>query len=108
MPPGKLAAQAGHAFVDTIIQAQASDPALVVAYHASGHGIKVCLNATSEFRLLAAHEAAKEAGLPCAIIVDRDHVLLPHFNGSPIITALGIGPARKADICAITKKFNLV
>lgn len=33
MTPGKLAAQAGHAYVNTFLAALASDPARAAAYH---------------------------------------------------------------------------
>lgn len=32
----------------------------------------------------------------------------PFFDGSPIVTALGIGPATREQIKKITKKFQLV
>lgn len=108
MPAGKLASQAGHAYLNSYLQALQDRPDDAALYQASGLGTKVCLVASSEFRLLRAHDEALRAGLPCALIVDRHHVLPPHFDGSPIITALGLGPARKADVRAITKRFNLL
>jgi PTH2 family peptidyl-tRNA hydrolase len=109
MPVGKLAAQAGHAYEKSLLAALRDDPEILDAYHgADGLGTKVCLSANSEFRLLRAYEEAKAAGIPCALIIDQHHVLPPHFDGSPIVTALGIGPARKADVCAITKRFSVL
>lgn len=108
MPPGKLAAQAGHAYLSAFTHAQTTHPEIAARYHRDGIGTKVCLVASSEFRLLRAYEDAKRAGLPCALIIDQHHVLPPHFDGSPIITALGIGPARQADVRPITKRFSLL
>jgi peptidyl-tRNA hydrolase, PTH2 family len=108
MPVGKLSAQSGHAYLNTYLNALRDQPATAHAYQASGLGTKVCLVASSEFRLLRAYEEAQRAGLPCALIIDRHHVLPPHFDGEPIITALGIGPARRDDVRAITKRFSLL
>jgi PTH2 family peptidyl-tRNA hydrolase len=108
MPAGKLAAQAGHAYLNSYLKALQDRPEDACLYQADGLGTKVCLVASSEFRLLRAYEEAQRAGLPCALIIDQHHVLPPHFDGSPIITALGIGPARKDDVRAITKRFSLL
>jgi PTH2 family peptidyl-tRNA hydrolase len=107
MSPGKLAAQAGHAYCDALHAALTRDPSIQQKYfRANSSGTKVTLVASSEFRLLRAYQDAQKAGLPCALIIDQHHVHPPHFDGSPIITALGIGPARRADVHAITKRFS--
>lgn len=67
---------------------------------------KVCLKAKSLQQLLRAHDAAQKLGLPCALITDEHHVLPPHFDGSPIVTALGLGPARRCDAYAVTKRLG--
>lgn len=108
MPSGKLTAQAGHAYLNAYIEASRIRPEIAAAYQATGLGTKVCLVASSEFRLLRAYEEARQAGLPCALIIDQHHVYPPHFDGSPIITALGIGPARKDEVRSITKRFSLL
>jgi PTH2 family peptidyl-tRNA hydrolase len=108
MSPGKLSAQSGHAYLNTYLNALKDTPDAAQAYQADGLGTKVCLVATSEYRLLRAYEDAKAAGLPCSLIIDQHHVLPPHFDGSPIITALGIGPARRDDVRHITKRFSLL
>lgn len=107
MPPGKLAAQAGHAFVDSIHRARERDPTRVEEYQSEGHGTKVVLEATLE-ELLLAHELAVQAGLSSALVVDAGHVLPPHFTGAPIVTALGIGPALRHEVQHITRRFPLV
>lgn len=108
MPVGKLIAQAGHAFLDAYNSALISHPEAAAAYNRNGNGTKVCLRASSEFKLLRAYDEAQRAGLPCSLIIDQHHVCPPDFNGEPIITALGIGPARRDQINFITKRFSLL
>ena len=107
--PGKLAAQAGHAYTDSLMVANQIDPALVSRYCVAGlGGSKVTLKAKNQNQLLRAYNEALSAGLPCAIVVDRNHVLPPHFNGFPIITALGIGPCTQEKCRHITKRYRCV
>lgn len=107
MPAGKLSAQTGHAYTDSLLEAHNIDPDLVSRYRTPGvGGSKVTLKAKSEHHLIRAYNECLELGVPCAIVVDREHVLPPHFDGSPIITALGIGPCTKGQIQSITKRFN--
>lgn len=108
MPSGKLAAQAGHAYLNSYLASLTSRPEIAVDYQRDGIGTKVCLEASNEFRLLRAYEEAQRAGIPCALIIDQHHILPPHFTGDPIITALGLGPARAGEVRHITKKFNLL
>lgn len=106
MPPGKLVAQGGHAYTDALDEARRRDPARAAAYDQPGGGTKVALAAPSLATLERAYEACLAAGIPCALIVDAHHVLPPHFDGSPIVTALGIGPARRREVHSITKRFR--
>ena len=48
-----------------------------------------------------------EAGISSYPIIDRDHVELPHFDGSPVLTALGVGPIARADIPSFMRKLKL-
>ncbi len=107
MSPLKLAAQMGHAFCDALATAHTTHPELVQAYRDSGrHGVKVCLSAKNIGALMRAYDDATKAGLPCALIIDQHHICPPSFNGEPIITALGIGPARRAQIEHITRRYQ--
>ena len=106
MPPGKMAAQAGHAFVDTFYACQRASPDRAHDY-AMNHVTKVVLAGTLE-EIMVAREKAMVAGLPCSLIVDEHHVLPPHFDGKPIITALGIGPATRDEIDHITGHLPLI
>lgn len=106
MSPGKLASQAGHAYLGAAVQA---DPSLLAEYHQdlpASPGTKVCLEAKNIDQIMRAVDAAKAAGIPHFLVVDSG---CPNFfDGQPIVTALGLGPARRAEINHITRKFNLV
>ena len=109
MSPGKLAAQAGHAYTNTLLKALAINSNIVDHYETVDQiGTKVCLEAKDLNQILIAHEKAMHLGIPCSLITDSGHVMLPHFDGNPIVTALGIGPTTKDQVKNITKKFNLV
>lgn len=107
MPAGKLSAQAGHAYGDSIADAERIDPNRVRDYRNDyTGGSKVTLKAKNANQLLRAYREALEANIPCALIVDQHHILPPHFTGEPIITAVGIGPCTKEEVRHITKRFN--
>lgn len=109
MPSGKLSAQAGHAYTDSLFNAMISDPERALAYRdRTRGGSKVTVKAKNVAQLLKAYNAAKAAGLPCSLIVDQHHILPPHFDGTPIITAVGIGPCTKEECREITKKFRCI
>lgn len=105
MPAGKAASQAGHAFLDAYSKA---NPEIREAYRADGEGTKVVLIARNEGVLQAAYARAQDLGLPAAIVVESGHILPPVFDGSPIVTALGIGPVSHAKAKQITKRFRLM
>lgn len=109
MPPGKLAAQAGHAFCDSLKEAESINSSLVKNYRNEGlGGSKITLSAKNQNQLMRAYNEALKAGIPCSIVVDKNHVLPPHFNGEPIITALGIGPCTQEEAKHITKRYQCV
>ena len=108
MPPGKLAAQAGHAFLDAYLASLCLRPDIAAAYCGPGGRTKVALLAPTLRDLLRAKRDAEDSGLPCALVVDERHVLPPSFDGSPIVTALGIGPARRSEVRRITSRLALV
>lgn len=105
MPCGKLSAQAGHAYTDSLDAA--SDEARA-AYRKGNAGSKVTIQCKNLGQLERAERECIEAGIPHAKIIDAEHVLLPHFTGEPIVTALGIGPCTKAQCRHITKRFQSV
>lgn len=108
MPPGKLSAQAGHAYGDAWAASLDQDPELFHAYRRGNAGSKVTIKCKNLGQLERAQRECAEAGIPHAVVTDRDHILLPHFTGEPIVTALGIGPCTKAQCRHITKRFQAV
>lgn len=108
MNSGKLSAQTGHAYTDTLEVARQMNPELVAQYrNEDTGGSKVTLAAKKENDLIKAYIQLKNMGIPCAVVVDRNHIHPPHFDGSPIITALGVGPCTQADSKRVLKKFQV-
>lgn len=95
LPPGKMAAQAGHAFVD--------------AWHASCMGdieashAKMVLVAPDEAALRAVMAKATERGVSSALITDAARTVLK----KPTVTVLGLGPMCRSDYNAITRGLKL-
>lgn len=107
MPPEKLAAQCGHAFARAYENACQLDPEIGARYKGTGNGTKICMYAKNQGQLLRAYRDMLEQGVPCELIIDRGHVLLPHFTGAPIITALGIGPVYRDTIANTLKRYSM-
>lgn len=108
MPPGKLAAQAGHAYVSALWAAKDISPESFNNYISDPPGTKVCLAARDDAELLALRDIAASMGIPYALIIDEGHVLLPHFDGSPIVTALGLGPATRREVASLTRRLQSI
>lgn len=105
MTAGKTASQAGHAFLNSFLESNKTRPHISDFYQRDGIGTKCCLTAKNQDKLLAAYEQAQAAGIPCSLITDSGHIMPPHFTGDPIITALGIGPARRHEV-PFLKRFS--
>jgi len=106
MNPGKIASQAGHAYLGAFVQAILE---LQGKYHAEfpeHPGTKICLKAETLGQLLLAENAAKKAGIPYFRVIDSG--CKNFFGGKPIITALGLGPTTRSKIQHITSKFKLL
>lgn len=108
MPTGKMTAQAGHAFEMAHSMALKMRPEITAQYKGDGNGTKISMYAKNLNQLIRAYREAKAANLPCALIIDRGHIMLPHFDGNPIITALGIGPAYKEEAAHIIKRYTML
>lgn len=109
MPPGKLAAQAGHAYTDALWACLDQAPDQAHAYRTTVlGGSKVTIQAKNLGQLERAARECAEAGIPHAVVTDSGHVLLPHFTGAPVVTALGIGPVTRSQCRHITKRFQSV
>jgi peptidyl-tRNA hydrolase len=108
MEAGKIASQAGHAFLGAFISPK-NTPAIINEYHSdfpNSPGTKICLKCPTLPALLQAEAEAIEQGIPSFKVIDSG---CPNFfGGRPVITALGIGPATKEQISHITNKFRLL
>lgn len=108
MSAGKLSAQAGHAYTNSLLTAIKQIPEVALQYEDAGRiGTKICLKAKSLLDIEKVYYKAQQLGIPCSLITDSGHVMPPHFDGSPIITALGIGPLTRAQ-SKFLSKFKLV
>lgn len=105
MSPGKSASQAGHAYLGAFLAAQELTPAVAVDYAADLPGTKVCLQANLA-GIIRAKEELELAGLPVYLVVDSG--CANFFNGAPTITALGFGPATKAQLPKFITKLKLL
>lgn len=104
MTAGKAASQAGHAFLDSFLTAP---PDIASAYLAQG-GTKIVLAAADERALCDLYHHARMAKLPCAMVIESEHVMPPAFDGSPIVTAIGIGPLSRSQAKPITRGLRLM
>jgi peptidyl-tRNA hydrolase len=104
MTSGKAASQAGHAFLDSFLTASPDDAR---AYLDDG-GTKIVLTVPGERELCDLFHKAKLAKLPCAIVIEEDHIMPPNFDGTPIVTAIGIGPLPRNQAKPITKGLRLL
>lgn len=71
----------------------------------NGTFTKICLSVDSEAELDAIYNKAKEAGIPCAMIIDSG---LTEFNGVPTKTCIAIGPDIDTNIDQITGHLKLL
>lgn len=108
MPPGKLAAQAGHAFLGAFLLSSADPSPAFRRYRELSPGTKIVLQARDRKRLLTIQQRLEEAGLSVYRVIDQGHVLPPHFDGSPICTAIGLGPVLRSEVECIVDDLALV
>nr|WP_290428725.1 peptidyl-tRNA hydrolase [Defluviimonas salinarum] len=111
MSEGKANAQAGHAYIDALLLSlHSDDPAWrdrAAAYAALKPGTKVCLDGGSEEDLLRLAADLGARGIPHSLIVDRDHVELPDFDGGPVLTAIGIAPLARGQAPRLLRRLAL-
>lgn len=106
MSPGKIASQAGHAYLGAFLKCRDLNSQLLAEYLKDFPGTKVCLQSRNLDFLLRANAEAEQSGIPCSLITDSG--CPDFFAGEPTVTALGLGPARNADIKHITRRFQLL
>jgi PTH2 family peptidyl-tRNA hydrolase len=104
MSSGKSAAQACHAARLSLLKFLKINPERAVEFiELNSCGSMVVLDAPD---LQTLHKMAAKAvshRLPWALFVDSGHIHPPAFDGSPVVTALAIGPALKEQIRPITR-----
>ncbi len=109
MPTGKLSAQAGHAYTASLFECIDSNPEHARRYRAGiNGGSKVTLYCRDERDIRDLVERCREEGVPHAMFTDEGHVMLPHFDGSPVVTALGIGPLPRHMAKPIVRRLKCV
>ena len=107
MEKGKIASQAGHAFLGAYLQCK--DQTALQEYHKDfpkSPGTKICLQVPNIAQLYRLENEAREAGLSTYVVVDSG--CENFYGGQPTVTALGIGPATREQIHHITKWLKLL
>lgn len=105
MSPGKAIAQAGHAYFAAGLGSL--DTSAGATYARLNPGTKICLDGGSEADMMRLAQKLEAAGIQTFPIIDRDHVEPPHFDGSPILTAIGVGPIARTDVPSPLRKLKL-
>jgi len=106
MGTGKLASQAGHAYVEAALNAQSNCPDRFSHYRRDGLGTKICLGVENEKQLLELQQRCQHQGVPATLITD--HGCTNFFGGKPTITALGVGPVQRHEIKPILGHLKLL
>lgn len=104
---GKMEAQCAHASLKVFFDEAYIGPNNIMeiiltkemAEWASGIFTKISLSCNSEEELDELYRKAKEAGLPCSMVVDSGAT---EFHEVPTKTCIAIGPARAEEIDRIT------
>jgi PTH2 family peptidyl-tRNA hydrolase len=102
MRRGKEAAQAAHASLTAVLAY--SDSPLVRRWLRDFGGCKIVVSVASEGELIAAYNAARDAGMICALIQDAGRT---EFAGVHTFTAVAIGPGHSKDVDAFTGGMKL-
>jgi peptidyl-tRNA hydrolase len=103
LPPGKLAVQAGHAFLTAWRNAYASDEDSALDY-ANDMQTKIVLLAPDLATLERIEAKAKKRGVHTALITDAARTVLLE----PTVTVLGLGPMSKTDCNALTRGLEML
>jgi peptidyl-tRNA hydrolase len=107
MSAGKMGAQIAHATRLSLLRYLKYNPDRSEEFIAlNSCGSAVTLQADRLRDLERARDEAERAGLPWALFTDSGHIMPPHFDGSPVTTVLSIGPAPRAAMRAITRRFR--
>jgi PTH2 family peptidyl-tRNA hydrolase len=107
MSTGKSIAQAGHAFTSSLLESLSVNDPRGQIYARLKPGTKITLTGGSERDIILLKERIEATGIPCFLVVDSGHVELPDFDGTPTITALGIGPCTRKDVPRALSRLKL-
>lgn len=103
LSPGKLAAQAGHAFLTVWREAADKFPERIHSYDDFGQ-TKLVLLAPDLATLTRIYAKARERNIPAALISDAGRTELE----AGTVTVLGLGPMSKTDSNALTRGLSLL
>ena len=113
MNKGKLAAQAAHASMSSLLHSfKADEFGMELTYEdyhdveqwLNGSFAKIALAVNSEEELEACYKLAKENDLLASYIVDNGTTV---FNGVPTPTCVGVGPAQSAVLDSLFSHLKL-
>ncbi|MBN1159977.1 MAG: peptidyl-tRNA hydrolase [Candidatus Diapherotrites archaeon] len=102
MGKGKIAAQAGHAFVEAYKKTKMKNPDAVDIWEKTG-GEKVVLKVSSESELIKYYDRLKRK-FPTVLITDAGHTQIK----SGTKTCIGVGPVKESEIDPITSELKLL
>ncbi len=112
MRKGKMIAQGAHASLKVLLDRATTDGASLaiplsepMAAWVSGRFTKVAVSVDSEEALDEIYTRAREAGLPCAMVVDAGRT---EFHGVPTKTCCAVGPGWIEDVDAVTGELSLL
>lgn len=103
MPPGKLAVQAGHAFLTTWRNFAHRDPE-AASHYATASQTKIVLMAPDLAALERIRDKAEQRGVAYSLIVDAGRTVFTE----PTVTVLGLGPMSKTDTNALTRGLDML
>jgi peptidyl-tRNA hydrolase len=103
LPAGKLAVQAGHAFLSAWRQAAATDSGKAESY-AETSQTKVALLAPNLQTLERIASKAKARNVSAVMITDAARTVLT----APAVTVLGLGPMSRTDCNALTRGLEML
>ena len=103
MGKGKIAAQVGHASVQSFLEAGVSHPSHVEVWLASGQK-KICLKTPDESAFETLIHQAKQQDVPFHLVRDAGHTQIP--KGS--LTVLALGPYDESTLDGLTGHLKLL
>lgn len=109
MTTGKYAAQAVHASRMSLVSMLLHNPdpqKMMQHFLDAGHIDTVAVLRAPLLKIMCLAQSAQDAGLPHYLFSDSGHAFNDIINGDEVVTGLGIGPAPRPTIAALTKKLK--